>query len=162
VNCRKLTVTVTIILAALFAPEWNSIALAGTQGAQGLEVTRLWSRATPPGAMAGVIYADIFNNTGDSVELVGVSTPVASHAEVHESVSVDGMMKMRKRESIAISGGDQLRLSPGGLHIMLMGLQKPLVAGDEFELTLHFSDLPEISLTVPVLPVTQIAYPESE
>jgi hypothetical protein len=126
----------------------------------GVEISRLWARATPPGVQMGVVYLDIANGRDNSIELTGVSSPAAIRAEVHESLSADGMMKMQKRETLAIPGGTELTFAPGGLHIMLMGLNAPLRAGDEFQLTLHFSGQTDLTLQVPVLPVAQLAYPE--
>ncbi len=128
--------------------------------AAALEISRLWARATPPGAKAGAVYLDIANGLGGSVNLIGVSSPLASRAEVHESLLVDGMMKMRKRETLTIPAGEQLSFAPGGLHIMLMGLSAPLTEGEEFQVTLQFDEYPELTLQVPVFPVTQLAYPE--
>jgi copper(I)-binding protein len=108
----------------------------------------------------GAVYLDITNDQEESIELIGVSTPVADRAEVHESFTVDGMMKMRRKENLAFPTGKQVRFAPGGLHIMLMGLKVPLVAGEEFQLTLHFQGQPDLILQVPVMPVTQATYPE--
>jgi hypothetical protein len=41
-------------------------------------------------------------------------------------------------------------LKPGGYHVMLMKLTRPLAAGDEVTLTLDFSDGTTRTLTVPV------------
>lgn len=49
-----------------------------------------------------------------------------------------GMMKMQKVNSIAIPAGKTTELKPGGYHIMLMELAKPLKAGEEIKVTLIF------------------------
>jgi hypothetical protein len=54
-------------------------------------------------------------------------------------MSMSGMvMKMRPVTGVDIPAGQPVSLAPGGLHIMLMGLKKPLKAGEKFPLTLTF------------------------
>ena len=55
---------------------------------------------------------------------------------------------------IRIAPGETVALEPGGLHAMLMMLQRPMVEGEAFELTLSFSDGGEVSVEVPVLGMT--------
>jgi len=47
--------------------------------------------------------------------------------------------------------GEALQLQPGGKHVMLLGLAKPLAAGDSFTLTLNFDGSDPITVTVPVM-----------
>lgn len=159
---RQIKVGCTLLLASvLLAPATGAVALDDAMIGS-LTVDRLWARATPPGSMMGAVYLDISNPTREGVDLVGVTSPVAKRAEVHESVVMDGMMKMQKRESLPIGAGNRVKFEPGGLHIMLMGLAGPLNAGEEFELTLHFSNQIQLTMQVPVLPVTQLTYPDRE
>jgi periplasmic copper chaperone A len=68
-----------------------------------------------------------FRNTGDQLEeLVGISTPVAAHSEVHEMTLEGGVMKMGPAGPLEIPPGGELHLEPGGMHIMLMQLRQPL------------------------------------
>lgn len=52
---------------------------------------------------------------------------------------------------IDIPPGETVVLEPGGLHAMLMQLQRPMTKGDSFALTLIFSDGGEVSVDVPIL-----------
>ena len=73
--------------------------------------------------------------------LVGVATPVAGGAEVHEMKMDGDVMRMR-----AVNGGLDLpprqpvELKPGGYHLMLTDLKKALVVGETVPLTLEFVD----------------------
>jgi copper(I)-binding protein len=51
---------------------------------------------------------------------------------------VDDIARMREVAVLHIAPGEKLELAPGGLHVMLMGLRKPLVAGRTFRLELLF------------------------
>jgi hypothetical protein len=102
----------------------------------GLAVDNAWARATPGKSTTGAAYVTIRSPTSD--RLVAASTPVADKAELH-TMSMSGMvMKMRPVSGVDIPAGQPVTLAPGGLHIMLMGLKKPLKAGQSFPLTLIF------------------------
>jgi periplasmic copper chaperone A len=101
-----------------------------------LEVDNAWARATPGKSAIGAAYVTIQSPTAD--KLVAVSSPVAKKAELHV-MSMSGMvMKMRPIASIDIPAGQAVTLQPGGFHIMLVGLAKPLQTGQSFPLTLTF------------------------
>jgi periplasmic copper chaperone A len=112
------------------------IGAASAQTGQ-LEVDNAWARATPGKSATGAAYVTIRSPTAD--KLVAASSLVAKKAELH-TMSMSGMvMKMRPIASIDIPAGQPVTLAPGGLHIMLVGLAKPLKAGQTFPLTLTFA-----------------------
>jgi copper(I)-binding protein len=101
-----------------------------------LEIKNAWARATAGTADTGVAYVTIQSPTADRV--VSLSTPVAKKAELH-TMSMEGMvMKMRPLDGLDIPASEAVTLKPGGDHVMLMGLNQPLRAGQTFPLTLDF------------------------
>jgi copper(I)-binding protein len=64
-------------------------------------------------------------------------------------------MKMRELESLPIPAGKMINLSPGGMHLMLVGLKKPLKEGEQVALTLVFKDnagkSSSLEVTAPIL-----------
>jgi periplasmic copper chaperone A len=113
-----------------------------------LEVNNAWARATAGKADTGVAYVAIQSPTAD--RLVSLSTPVAKKAELH-TMSMQGMvMKMRPLSGLDIPAGQPVTLTPGGDHIMLMGLNQPLRAGQTFPLTLDFEKAGSRTVTVTV------------
>ena len=113
--------------------------MAGAASAQSgqLAVDNAWARATPGKSTIGAAYVTIEAPTAD--RLVAALTPVANKAELH-TMSMSGMvMKMRPIAGVDIPAGQKVILAPGGLHIMLIGLKKPLMAGQSFPLTLTFA-----------------------
>jgi copper(I)-binding protein len=100
-----------------------------------LAVRDAWVRATPGAAAA---YLTLENRSGRSDRLVSVGSPVARRVELHESRVENGIMRMRRIEGIAVPAGGSVRLEPGGLHVMLMGLHEPLAEGQGVPLTLSF------------------------
>ncbi len=111
-------------------------------------VEKVWSRAAAEGRV-GVLYLTV-TDEGQPDRLVGVATPVAAKAELHESLSENGVMKMRPVESIEIGSGQTLALKPGGYHVMLLGLRQALKEGDSFPVTVQFAKAGAVAATAHV------------
>jgi copper(I)-binding protein len=121
-----------------------------TAAPSGISVQEAWARAPAGKAATSAAYMTV-HTSGAADQLVGVSTPVASKAELHETTKEDGVMKMRPVTSIAIAPGKPAMLAPGGLHVMLMGLTQPLHVGDSFPLTLRFARAAPVTVSVRVV-----------
>lgn len=111
---------------------------AGTALAGELTVTGAWARSTPPGAGMGAIYLTIDNGSTKSDRLLKLRTSVASAASVHRTEELDGIVRMREVAVLHVATGERIEFKPGGHHVMLMGLKKPLVEGQVFDLELVF------------------------
>src|SRR5262245_297682 len=100
-------------------------------------VEQPWSRATA--AKVGGAFVTLRNNGARADRLVKVSSPVAEKAEIHETKIENGVATMRPAESVEIKPrGGSVQLKPGGLHIMLMDLKRPLKEGERIKLTFTF------------------------
>jgi copper(I)-binding protein len=109
-----------------------------------------WARATAPGMSVGAVYLTLQGGaTADS--LVAASTARAGMTQIHVVTEADGMARMRETEAVGVPAGQRVVLAPQGTHIMLMGLQQPLVAGERFTLTLQFSKAGAREVTVQVV-----------
>lgn len=127
-----------------------SMLAACSEGESEIAVEGAWLRTPPPGAPTAAVYLTI-RNTGDGADrLIAVATPAAETATLHRTRMADGMMRMRPVESLEIPAGERIVLEPGGLHIMLEGLARPIEGGDEASLTLAFEQAGEKALTLPV------------
>jgi copper(I)-binding protein len=116
-----------------------------------LIITEARARPTPPGISVGVVYFSITNAGSKADHLLSVSTPVASRVELHESRNMHGVVEMREVTSVECPPGATVRATPGGLHVMLLGLAAPLAAGTEINLSLQFRDAGILTLKVPVV-----------
>ncbi|MFB3045342.1 MAG: copper chaperone PCu(A)C, partial [Acidiferrobacterales bacterium] len=104
-----------------------------------IRVAHPWSLALPDVARNGEVYMEI-SNRGKSVNrLTGASSPIAKRVSLHGHTMSDGVLRMRPIESIDVEPSTSLVLAPGGLHIMLMELKKPLIAGKHFPLLMAYS-----------------------
>jgi copper(I)-binding protein len=94
-----------------------------------------WVRATP-GVEVAAAYLTLHNGGTQPVVVNGVTSPAAGAAMIHESSLVNGQSTMRAHEPLRIGAGETVRFTPGGLHIMLHRLKRPLAPGDEVPLVL--------------------------
>ena len=114
------------------------------------------------GAMAAAGYMGISNRGDHPDRLIGVETPAAQQAMLHQStVDADGVATMAHVEALEIPAGETVVLEPGGYHIMLMDLQAPVQAGSVIPVTLELRDAQgkalERTLQIPVRPVSYSA-----
>ena len=76
-------------------------------------------RDTLPGQTVTAAYCDISNTTSEDAVLTGVSTPIASSVEIHETRNEAGIVRMRRLDRIVVPAGSTVHLRPGGKHLML-------------------------------------------
>lgn len=120
------------------------------------EVSDVWARTSANMQDAGAAYMTISGGSDDDA-LTGASvdSSIAARAELHETSMIEGeegadMMMMTPVVSIAVPAGDEVVMEPGGYHVMLFQLAEPLVAGNEFTMTLHFENEGDRDVTVEV------------
>jgi copper(I)-binding protein len=140
----------TLLLSlALLAP---AAAMAQTT------VADAWVRGTLPQQKATGAFMTLTSAQGG--KLVGVASPVAGVVEIHEMAMEGNVMKMRAVPSLALPAGQPVQLKPGGYHVMLMDLKKPLPAGDTVPLTLTVQGSDGKAQTLQLsLPVKPLATP---
>jgi periplasmic copper chaperone A len=123
--------------------------LAASAEQSDIKVEKAWSRAAMAGH-TGAVYLTVTNTGAAADRLTAASTPVAQTAQVHESYSEKGIMKMRPVAALPVAPGKPVTLSPGGYHVMLMGLKQPLIKGESFPLTLTFEHAPPVIVHVQI------------
>ena len=102
-----------------------------------IAVDDAWARATVPGRAFTAAYFTVTNEGGGNDQLVGVSTD-AGQASLHSTSTDGGVMRMRPVQSIEIPANSTVALRPGGMHVMITGLDNPLPAGTAIPLELSF------------------------
>jgi len=114
-----------------------------------IEVEKAWARKTRR-TVSAAVYFTLHNNSQQMDSLTGVTTSAASNATLHRSYEEDGMMRMDHVDGVPIAPGEPFSFSPGGYHVMLMGLATPLKQGTIFPITLSFEKAGEIEVSVQV------------
>lgn len=136
----------------------------------GITFDGMWARTSAAGAMMGAAYLTITSPVDDALLGAAVDASVAQMAQIHEVVPVDGSsmspgstgmstdssmaggeMKMQEVDRVDLPAGTSVMLKPGGYHIMLMQLAKPLVAGEKISVTLTFENAGEKTVEFPVM-----------
>lgn len=130
------------------------LALAAAASAQGSlpRVEGAWVRSSVPGQQGTGAFMKL--TAPQAMQLVGVATPVAGVAEVHEMKMEGEVMKMRAVGKLDLPAGRTVELKPGGYHLMLLDLKQPLAQGSSVPLTLLLRDAKgvdsKLELNVPV------------
>ena len=108
-------------------------------GVAAVDVKDLWVRPAVPGQSGTGAFMKL--NAPSGARLVGVSTPAAGEASVHE-MKLDGdVMKMREVQGgLLLPPRQTVELKPSGYHVMMMDLKQPITKGGTVPLTLRFED----------------------
>ena len=129
------------------------LSLSGHLYAQNVDVKDAWVRTSVQGQKATGAFMQLTAKEGST--LVGVATPVAGVAEVHEMKMDGDVMRMRALPNgLALPAGKTVALTPGGYHVMLMDLKATLPKDSTIPLTLTFKNAKgeqsQVELKVPV------------
>lgn len=137
---KTLLVLVGITLGALLPPH-----LAAAQ----VSTVRV-TGAFAPAAPAGRTTAVYMNLQGGPDRLISVASDAAGQAELRETIVEGGAISTRGVGGVLVNPGQATRLAPGGLHILLSGLKRPLKDGDTVTLTLTFERAGKVTAPIPV------------
>ena len=129
-----------------------SILMTTTAFAEGLMVKDPYARSARPNAPTGAAFMMLQNHTDQDLKLIGVRSDVAKRVELHSHIDKgDGIMQMRQIEGgIAIPAGESHMMKRGGDHVMLMGLNDPLVNGETISVTFEFENAEDLTVEIPV------------
>ena len=135
------------ILIAIVVALWAGA--SPTLAEESVRISDAWARASVLASRPVASYLTIESAVED--RLLGVTTPVAGHVMIH-AVEKDGdVSRMKHIETLEVPTGERITLAPGGMHLMLMGLQDKLSEGTTFPMTLSFENAGEITVEVSVL-----------
>jgi periplasmic copper chaperone A len=98
-------------------------------------MTGAWVREPVPGRPTTAAYVVLENPGATDLTIVSAATDAAGKVELHEMIRSGDMMRMSPVKSVIVPARGKVELKPGGLHIMLFELKKPLKEGDSVELT---------------------------
>lgn len=133
---------------------WSAPAAAHQFKVGAIEIEHPWSRATPPGAKTGAGYLGLVNEGSTADRLVALTSPAAPKVEVHRMSVEDGIMRMAPVQGgLEIPAGGKVVLAPGGYHLMLIGLTRPLVEGEKVPVTLTFEKAGAVTVELLVDPM---------
>jgi len=124
------------------------VAVGAAAQTDSVSVRDAWARATPGKADIGAVYLTLETPIPD--RLTGLSTPVASLTQLHAMTMEGGVMKMNRVAALDLPAGQPIKLEPGAMRIMLIGLTDQLRPGQSFPLTLYVEKAGKREVTVSV------------
>jgi copper(I)-binding protein len=135
-----------VILAAL---------LAAAAGAHEYDLDKLtighpWAGVTHGGLKTAAVYVTFINDGPKSDKLLKVSSPIAASAMIHTNIKDGAVTRMRGMDGVEIPAGSTVKMEPGGIHIMLEGIDHPLKDGEMFPLTLTLANEGDVKVEVMV------------
>ncbi len=139
---KPMSKTLAVVAALLL------VAIGAAAQSGSVEIRDAWARATPGKADIGAAYLTLQSPVGD--RLTGLSTPIASITQLHTTTMEGGVKKMTRVAALDLPAGQKIKLEPGGMHIMLIGLTDRLRQGQSFPLTLSFEKAGKREVTVSV------------
>ena len=131
------TILIVISAAAASVPAWAQV-----------EVKSAWVRGTVAAQKTTGAYMEI--NSAQGARLVSVESTVAGTVEVHEMSMDKNVMRMRAIARLELPAGKTVELKPGGYHVMLIDLKRPLKKGDSVPLRLKIENKDKTVSTVEV------------
>ena len=148
-NRFALPLAAAIVLSALSIV--TAFAESAVVKAGDLEITNAWTRATLPGQPVAAGYMTIENKGSEPDHLLSASSNASPMTEVHNMAMEDDIMKMAElNDGLEIPAGGKVELTPGGTHIMFMGLEKALKEHGIVKVTLKFKTAGDVELELPV------------
>ncbi len=136
-----------VLGAALALPALSARAQEVTAGA--LRIAAPWTRAMRAGG-TGAGFMTIRNTGTTPDRLVAARSPAANVMELHTHIRDGDVMRMRAVPAIELPAGQEVRLAPGGLHLMLIGLAQALEPGGRVPVTLVFERAGEVTVQLVV------------
>jgi copper(I)-binding protein len=138
--------SVPLLLVALYA----GVASPHSHEKGDIQVRHPWSRATPPGAKVAAGYMEIRNNGRQPDKLVSATTIAAQRVEMHVTERDGDVIRMREVKSLEIPARERYELRPGGSHLMLVDIVRPLKKGEKLAMRLVFERAGELEIELEV------------
>jgi periplasmic copper chaperone A len=149
---NRLELTMMNLIKQFFKLLTLTFLLSACEANHGVAVLDAWARANAPGQTVGAAYMTLLSAQDSS--LIKIETAVADVVEIHSMSMDNGVMKMRMLETLPLSADKPEKLAPGGFHLMLFDLKKPLTSGATLDLKLTFKDkagnITQQNVTLPI------------
>lgn len=112
---------------------------------KGLEISNATVIPPFPGRDIAAGYFSITNHTGMDDAIIAAALPLSDTVEIHTHLNEDGVMKMRRINSVPIKAGETVHFQPGGFHLMIFDVEG-VTLGDEIPLTLTYQNADPVTV----------------
>lgn len=129
----------------------SAVSAVPAAAASSIMIVAAFARASAvPTATSGAAYVSVMNHAAEPDRLIAAASPAAASASIHRTQESGGVVSMQEAGPLDIAPMATLEMKPGGYHIMLNGLLKPLKEGDEIDVTLTFENAGDVTVKVTV------------
>ncbi len=104
-----------------------------------LTATGIVAFAQLPGREFSAAYLTLHNHSREAITIRQVSSPEFAKVEIHESMTVDDVIRMRRLDSLTLDAGTSMQFVPGGKHLMLIEPLSGLVPGNRVTLRFEYN-----------------------
>ncbi len=147
IKISRLAAISAVLFACVFSILPQLVTASGMHNK--IMVEDAWARASK-GKVAGAFMTVKSHSDMDDI-LISATSDVAKRVEIHTMKTVDGIMKMKHmKDGVVVPAKGALTLKPGSYHVMLMGLNGPLIEGETFNIRLNFKHAGEVDTVVTV------------
>ena len=127
-DLAKIRLACVVLLSLVLTSCTDNINDPGAESRDdGLLVEGAYYRLPAPGLDKSAGYLNIQNTTEEDWLLMAVTSSAVRAIEIHEIVDNDGQFAMRRRNELLLPAEGSLALKPGGLHLMLFGLEQSVI-----------------------------------
>lgn len=120
-------------------------------------------RVPSNGMIVTAAYFNVKNNSNEELDLVSATSSFSPKIELHtHNKSDDGMMEMRQIEQVTIPKGQEIILNPGGLHLMVFDINKPIKEGDSIDFEAVFKNGKSIKFNATAVSNPSLTMPEDK
>ncbi len=115
-----------------------------------LNIESAYVTALIPGQETSAGYLSITNSGDQDQVLQSFSTSAAQMVQLHTTTMSNGMMSMDKVNDLVVPAGGSIEMQPGGLHLMIMGVDKESFAGESLDMQISFVSGDVLEINVPI------------
>lgn len=126
------------------------VSMTAVAAEPGIVLEGAWVRALPPTQSSTAAYLTVKNQGTEPVTITSASSGLAGRVEFHTTREVDGYVRMEKLSTLEVAPGQQLHLSPGGTHLMMLDLERMPGAGESVDICLVFTPTGKVCAAAPV------------
>ena len=111
-----------------------------------LNVNDSWIRSAPPNSKIFSGYLKFKNVSPNEITIKKMKSNAFDQIEIHSSFIEDGISSMRKIDSLRIPENSEVKLDPGGYHLMMMSPKKEIKEGNLVELIIYYKTVDRIKI----------------
>lgn len=118
-----------------------------------VKISDAYAFAVPQGAKNAAAFMQITYTADGAVvpdRIIRAESTIAAETQIHTMQIEDDVMSMRQVDSFPLPPTGSFMLTPHGVHIMFMDLNRTLTVGDSFPLTLVFEKAGAVETSVTV------------